>query len=134
MARVQRAKYGLNTPPQVHLGKGYEEIIKAATNIEAGSAQKPRTEFTAYAAPMTWGPDVTVASHIGSFTYTITYEAVGDTLVMGRVSYYKGTGGGQKVYEEFKDSTTITTANAVANVVCDFKGVPTGSAVTGSVT
>ena len=64
---------------------------------------------------------------------TIAYQAVGSSVVFGRVSYFKGPGDGQKVMEEFKDKTTITTANAVANVVCDFRGVPTGSTVNGTV-
>ena len=83
---------------------------------------------------MIWGPDTNVASHIGSVTFTITYDAVGDTLVMGRVTYYKGADAGQLVTEEFRDETTITTSNSVANVVCCFKGIPTGSAVNGTVT
>ncbi|RUN76491.1 hypothetical protein EJC47_10995 [Sphingomonas sp. TF3] len=90
-----------------------------------------RRAFNAYAAPDLWGPAVIVATAIGVVTYTIEYEAVGGTLVMGRVTYFKGAGGGRKVTEEFKDSVTITTADSIADVECEFKGVPLGSAVEG---
>jgi len=118
----------------VHLGAGGDEIVKAAIRSGDARSNLALRTFAAYAAPMIWGPDVVVASHIGSATFTISYEAVGDTLVMGRVTYYKGDDAGQKVTEEFRDETTITTSNSVANVVCDFKGIPTGSAVNGTVT
>ena len=133
MARSQRTKYGMRTSLKVHLGEGHDRIVRDSIKVE--QLERPLLrQFAAYAPPMTWGPDVTVASHIGSVTYTISYEAVGDTLVLGRVIYYKGDNGGQKVTEEFTDQTTITTADAVANVLCDFKGIPTGSAVNGTVT
>jgi hypothetical protein len=129
------AKLTLSHSRIVHLGQGADELIKNAIRTdERTQALGARSSFTAYAAPMAWGPDATVASHIGSVTYTIKYEAVGDTLVQGQVKYYKGPGGGQLVTELFQDETTITTANAVANVICNFKGVPTGSAVNGTVT
>jgi hypothetical protein len=119
----------------VHMGEGADALIKAAvrvgSNISAAAASRT---FAAYAAPMIWGPDANVGSHLGSVTFTITYEAVGDTLVMGRVTYYKGEGAGQLVTEEFRDETTITTSNSVANVICNFRGIPTGSAVNGTIT
>jgi hypothetical protein len=119
----------------VHLGAGADKLLEGAVRVtDAGAAALPARNFTAYAPPMIWGPDTTVASHIGTVTFTITYEAVGDTLVMGRVTYYKGPDAGQLVTEEFRDETTITTSNSVANVVCNFKGIPTGSAVNGTVT
>jgi hypothetical protein len=119
---------------EVHLGAGADAILKAAVRVASNDLTLSARSFVGYAAPMTWGPDVTVASHIGSVTFKISYEAVGDTLVMGRVTYYKGDGAGAKVTEEFRDETTITTSNSVANVICDFKGIPTGSAVNGTVT
>lgn len=118
----------------VHMGEGADALLQAAVRVRSDAiAAAPRT-FAAYAAPMIWGPDTNVGSHIGSITFTITYEAVGDTLVMGRVTYYKGAGAGQLVTEEFRDETTITTSNSVANVICSFKGIPTGSAVNGTIT
>lgn len=126
-----KKQYGLSGHIGVHVGEGGDELLKNATRV--GERPLAARNFVAYAAPMTWGPDVTVASHLGSVTYKITYEAVGETLVIGRVIYYKGPGGGEKVTEEFRNETTITTSNSAANVVCDFKGVPTGSAVNGTV-
>jgi hypothetical protein len=89
------------------------------------------SQFNAYAPPMVWGAWVRIDSHIGPSTYNISYEALGDTLVMGRVRYFKGSDGGTQVIEEFRDSTTITTSNSAANVEVSFKGVPTGSPVQG---
>jgi hypothetical protein len=119
---------------RVTIGEGGEELFAAALKSQRTQARPASRTFTAFAAPLTWGPDVTVASNIGVVTYTISYGAVGSTLVLGRVTYFKGTGGGRQVTEEFRDETTITTANAVANVVCAFKGVVTGSAVNGTIT
>lgn len=88
--------------------------------------------FTAYAAPMSWGPELQVASHIGSVTYTISYEGVGNALVLGRVHYFK-TGTVEKVTESLISGARITTADVVANVEVEFRGVPTGSAVNGTI-
>jgi len=114
----------------VILGEDYESII--AQGLRATKIRAKRS-FSAYAAPSIWGPWVTVASHIGSVTFTIETTPLGDTLLMSRVRYWKGAGGGSQVTEEFRDSTTITTSNSVANVEVSCKGVPTGSAVDGSV-
>ena len=133
MPRKER-KQSAHRSKVVHLGPGADSILKSAVSVRTADANLLSRDFTGDAPPMIWGPDVTVASHIGSVTFTITYEAVGDTLVLGRVTYYKGAGAGSKVIEEFRDETTITTSDSVANVLCDFKGVPTGSAVTGTVT
>jgi hypothetical protein len=116
------------------IGDGGEDLIAAAVEKKASNTLARARAFVAYAAPNTWGPDVNVASHIGVVTFTIAYEAVGDTLVLGRVTYFKGPNGGSKVTEEFRDETTITTSNSVANITCDFKGIPFGSAVNGTVT
>jgi len=88
--------------------------------------------FAAYAAPLAFGPKVEVASHLGSVSYKITYSAVGDAIVLGRVHYFKeGVEG--KVSESLVNGGSITTANAVANVEVDFKGAATGSAVEGTI-
>jgi hypothetical protein len=116
----------------VHLGKGSDALLAMGIAAEPGASNLAARTFVAYAAPNFWGPTVTVATHIGVVTYTIDYEAIGDTLVLGRVTYFKGNGGGKEVTEEFNGSTTITTANAVATVRCQFQGVPLGSTVNGS--
>jgi hypothetical protein len=110
----------------LYIGEGAEGILRKGIKVRGPKLQRT---LTGYAAPSTWGPDVTVASHIGSISFTISYEAVGDTLVKGRVTYWKGEGGGSQVKEEFFDETTIRTSNSVANVLCDFQGIPLGSAV-----
>jgi hypothetical protein len=90
-------------------------------------------QFNAYAPPDLWGAWVTIGSHLGSVTFDISYEALGETLVVGRVRYWKGIGPGGQVIEEFRDSTTITTSNSGANVEVSFKGIPTGSPVQGMI-
>lgn len=84
--------------------------------------------LTGYAPPLIWGPEIEVGAHIGVAQFEINYEAVGDTLVMGRVRYFSENGGVEKTVE-FKDTIGITTSNSVANVYCQFKGVVLGSAV-----
>lgn len=87
--------------------------------------------FTAYAAPMAWGPWMAIQSHGGVITFKITYSAIGDTLVMGKVRYYKEK---EKLREEeFKDEVTIKTADVWANIDVCFKGVPLGSTVEGEI-
>jgi len=96
MARKTKQQSRKNGPVRVHLGIGGEELIKAT--IKANDKMetiKLTSILSAYAAPSFWGPSVTVASHIGSVSYSIAYEAVGETLVLGRVRYWKGAGGGQ---------------------------------------
>lgn len=87
--------------------------------------------FTAYAAPMLWGPWVTIQSHGGPIAFKITYTPIGDTLVMGKVRYYKEKE--KLVEEEFKDEITIRTADVWANVEVCFKGLPLGSTVEGEI-
>ena len=112
-------------PPSDPLEEGYDQI---ELKLRAGSRA-----FNGYAPPNFWGSWVTVASHIGSVSYRISYSAVGSTLVVAQVEYWKGSGGGSKVVEDFRDTTSITTSNSVANVRVRFKGVPLGSAVRGSI-
>ncbi|MBL9043142.1 MAG: hypothetical protein JNM83_16135 [Myxococcales bacterium] len=90
------------------------------------------SQFSSYAPPMTWGPWAQIASHFGSVRYTISYEPVGDANVVARIRYYK-EGTSHEVIEEFKDETVIVTSNSIAVVEVSFKGLLTGSAVTGSV-
>jgi len=87
--------------------------------------------FTAYAAPMMWGPWTTIQSHGGSIAFAISYSAIGDTLVMGKVKYFKAKD--TQVEEEFRDETTIRTGDVWANVEVCFKGVPLGSTVNGEI-
>jgi hypothetical protein len=134
---VEQARYFTTVSQEdlpLHLGKGAEGLLDRGNPIADSTELHAlvRRPFAAYAPPMLWGPSVAVASHLGAVTYTIEYSAVGDTLVMGRVTYWKGEGGGRKVTEEFRDRTTITTSNSVGTVECEFKGVPLGSAVDGS--
>jgi hypothetical protein len=64
-------------------------------------------QFTAYAPPMAWGVWHTIESHGGSIARTITYEPIGDTVVKGKVKYFKFEG--EVVEEEFKDKVSIKT-------------------------
>jgi hypothetical protein len=87
--------------------------------------------FTAYAAPMSWGSWATIQSHGGIITFKITYYVVGDTMVMGKVRYYREKE--KLVEEEFMDKVTIQTADVWANIDVCFKGVPLGSTIEGTI-
>ena len=87
--------------------------------------------FTAYAPPIVWGLWTTIQSHGGPIAFKITYSPIGDTMVMGKVRYYKEVG--KLTEEEFKDEVTIKTANVWANIDVCFKGVPLGSTVEGEI-
>ena len=86
--------------------------------------------FIAYAAPMSWGPWATIQSYGGAIAFKITYIAIGDTMVMGKVRYYRGKD--KHVEEEFKDEVVIRTA-VWANVEVCFRGLPIGSTVEGEI-
>jgi hypothetical protein len=80
-----------------------------------------------YAAPNAWGPKTEVRAHLGKATYTIEYEAVGSTTVIGQVTYWETKD--RQVTREFNGSIRFTTADVVAAPIVRFKGVPFGSAV-----
>jgi hypothetical protein len=81
--RAIKKRAGVSGHLNVRIGEGGEDLVATAIRLRDNAAGPvvPR-QFAGYAAPMTWGPDVTVASHLGVVTYTISYEAVGDTLVV----------------------------------------------------
>lgn len=87
--------------------------------------------FTAYAAPMAWGPWMTIESHGGAIAFKITYSPIGDTMVMGKVRYHKEKD--KLTEEEFKDETLIKTGNVWASIDVCFKGFPLGSTVEGKI-
>ncbi len=85
--------------------------------------------FSAYAPPLTYGAKVEVASHLGSVSYKIDYEPVGNAIVLARVHFYKLGTGDEKTTQSLTSGATITTADVAANVEVDFKGAATGSNV-----
>lgn len=91
------------------------------------------TSFSAYALPNIWGPWVNIASHTASVSFKISADPVGSTVLRCRVRYFKGKGGGSQIIEEFIDNVTITTSNSVAIIEVSFMGIPTGSAVDGTI-
>lgn len=99
-------------------------------SISAEAANAATRMFTGYAPPMSWGPWVEVGAHGGPASFSISYEAIGDTMVYGTVNYYSRNGW---VTEFFKDSVTVLTGNAWAAVKVCFYGSPLGSTVTGYV-
>lgn len=83
-----------------------------------------------YAPPVFFGPWVTAASYCAtSLTYSISFEPIGDTQILGEVKYFKYPN--VEVTESIFSGAKITTApaNICANIMVRFKGVPTGSAV-----
>jgi hypothetical protein len=87
--------------------------------------------YSAYAGPSAWGPWITIGSHIGVADFKITANPVGATLLKCRVRYYQTSI--TQVIEEWIDSVFITCGNCVASVEVSFMGIPTGSAVDGTV-
>jgi hypothetical protein len=81
----------------------------------------------AYAPPAKYGPTLSLRAHLGTATYSISYEAVGSTKVIGEVTYINAKG--KEVTEEFNGSITIKCGNVVAQPKVRFKGIPLGSAV-----
>jgi hypothetical protein len=94
----------------------------------AGAAQARL--YKASAPPMTWGPWLEVGGAAGPVTFRISYEAEGDTMVKGQVSY--PTDDGMRVVE-FMDSITVRTCDCYGPIEVRFKGVPLGSSVMVSV-
>ena len=84
MARKAKNHSGLEKELPVHIGEGSDNLLTKAVKLsEIDSKARPLGRaFIAYAAPNFWGPKVTVASPIGSVTYTIACEGVGDTLCL----------------------------------------------------
>ncbi len=87
--------------------------------------------YNAYAPPNFWGDWVTIASQTGMASFTITASPVGDTLLRGRVKYYK-TARDQST-DEFLDSITIHCGDSINNIEVSFMGIPMGTAVEGTV-
>jgi len=85
-------------------------------------------QFTAYAAPMTYGPKVTIGSHGGEASFKISFSVQGDTVVDGRVHYAK-RGADGKISESLVNGGTILTSNSFGNIEVDFKGSPLGSEI-----
>jgi hypothetical protein len=88
-------------------------------------------QYSAYAGPSTWGPWVKVAEHTAPITFDVTATPVGNTVLRCRVRYFRTDT--QQATEEWRDNVRIHTGNCVAVVEVSFMGVPTGSAVDGTV-
>lgn len=80
----------------------------------------------AYAAQSKWGSWTEVAYHNGVVSFNISYRPISNTEVYGAVNYYGSNGWTRKV---FKDSISIQTGNAWANVHVCFYGNPFGTSV-----
>jgi hypothetical protein len=96
-------------------------ILLTSSHVCAGDV------FNAYAPPGAWGAPYQIRAHIGAASYTISYNAIGNTSVTGEVTYVAPNG--QVVTEAFTGSITFRTANVVAQPTVRFKGVPTGATV-----
>jgi hypothetical protein len=87
--------------------------------------------LTAQAGPNVWGPKLNIRSHLGKATYTVSYKAVGNTLVVGEITYWQTKD--RQVTKEFNGSITFTTADVSGTPTVRFKGIPLGSVVNVSV-
>jgi hypothetical protein len=86
--------------------------------------------FTAYAPPSIWGTWQTIYNSMGSRSFTLSFSAVGDTQVKGKVRYFGAIG---KVEQEFFEQIVFASGDAIANIEVCFKGIPLGSTVDGSI-
>jgi hypothetical protein len=110
----------------------FSTVILTAVALWAGAASARADTYNANASPNTWGPPVAIKAHLGGATYTISYSALGNTTVLGEVTY---TGpDGRDVTRTFHGSITFRTGLVVAQPSVRFKGVPFGSAVRVTVT
>jgi hypothetical protein len=79
-----------------------------------------------------YGPWQTVHSHTGSFSFTITFETIGDSGARGLVRY--GGDNGEMVEQDFYDTHTFTTGDAYADIKVKFKSMsPMGVALQGDI-
>jgi hypothetical protein len=112
----------------------YFVIITFFSLLVASSQADARSAFNAYAPPGVYGAWYKIKSHMGVSIFTITAKPIGKTMLKGRVRYWKHSKGkDRQVVEEFIDDIEITTANVVGVIEVSFKGIPTGTAVSGSI-
>src|SRR5262245_3496274 len=90
--------------------------------MAATDSAKAADVYNAYAAPNTWGPAVALRAHLGPATYTVSYDALGKTSVIGEVTYYGPDG--RWVTRQFFGSITFRTGNGVDAPTVRFKGTP----------
>ncbi|PFP09361.1 hypothetical protein COJ90_20855 [Priestia megaterium] len=90
--------------------------------------------FEHYAPPAPlWGDWRVILSQLnGPQSYTIKYEPIGDTVVVGQVTYSNNSN--QIVKEGLYQETTINTGNSVSNIEVRFQAILTGTAVRGTIT
>lgn len=98
----------------------------AVLTVANGSACADR--YDAYAGPTVWGPGVALKGHLGAATYTLEATPLGDTKVIGEVTYVGE--GGKTVTPQFNDTITFRVGEYVGQPTVRFKGIPFGSAVT----
>jgi hypothetical protein len=94
-----------------------------------GTGQTARAvdRFDAYAGPCIFGPTYNLRAHIGAAPYTISYQAIGKTVVTGEVTFIDVFG--KQVTVPFNGTISFRTGNFVGVPKVRFKGVPFGSAV-----
>jgi len=85
-------------------------------------------KYNAYAGPNTWGPVVALKGHLGAATYTLEASPVGDTQIIGEVTYVSD--GGHAVTRQFNGTITFRVGKFVGAPTVRFKEIPLGSAVT----
>lgn len=86
--------------------------------------------FAAYAPPLMWSPEISVASHIGSTRYTVKTKVMGNTQVQSKAKYYNGGWVNRYFYNS---SISFTTGNAAASVFMSYIGKPLGSSIQGTI-
>ena len=98
---------------------GTAVLCMLAARLDAG-------EYQVYAGPMVFGNWQKVGNHIGEATFTVSYQPIGSSVVVGEIRYYDRKTGKQKV-ESFNGSVTVRTSNSIASIEIRLKGSPSGT-------
>lgn len=123
------------TPSGITLSKNFtvadlaNNLTKAEPlEIEAENLKSENillTRYQVYAPPIVYGSWHIVGSHIGTASFNISVDPLGDTIVVGEARYYDKNN--KHVIKPFSETITVLTGNSVAHVEIRLKGSPTGS-------
>lgn len=97
-------------------------LASMALAVVTTGAASAADYYNAQAGPNIWGEPIAVCAHLGPAPYTITYHALGNTSVIGEVTYYDPNG--CQVTREFNGVISFRTGNVVASPKVRFKGTP----------
>jgi len=113
-----------------------QDIISKNDNVIAlnipDDSEVFNRNFYSYAPPSYWSNWKEVASYMGSVRYAIRAWADGNTSLFAQVRYWDSDGD-LVTYSLDSNWFYFRTGNYIGTVEVRFKGVPTGSSVTGQI-